>query len=78
MHQDLIRRHDLPVEEVIVNLPVRMKGNSKRTSGNSLSRLGSQTKDIGAPSQTLLTEFKLRLGCRLVRTLSVAHFVAGF
>ena len=71
-------RHDLPVEEVIVHLPIRMKENSKRTSGNSLSPLGSQNKDIGASSQTLLTEVKLRLGCRPVRTLSVAHFVPGF
>ena len=71
-------RHDFPVEEVIVDLPIKMKGNSKRTSGNSLSPLGAQNKKIGASSQTLLTEFKLRLECRPVRTLSVAHFVPGF
>ena len=28
----------------IVSLPIRMKGNSKRTSGNSLSPLGAQTR----------------------------------
>ena len=35
----------------------RMKGNSKCTSGNSLSQAGVQKKDIGAASQTLLTTF---------------------
>ena len=71
-------RHYLPVEEVIVDVPIRMKENSKRTSCNSLGPLGPQNKNIGASSQTLLTEVKLRLGCRLVRTLSVAHYVPGF
>ena len=36
------------VEKAIVNLPIKMKGNSKRTSGNSLSPLGPQNKNIGA------------------------------
>ena len=35
-----------------------MKGNSKAISGNSLSPLGAQNKDVGAGSQTLLTEVK--------------------
>ena len=37
-----------------------MKGNLKRTSGNSLSSLGAQNKDIDIASQTLLlvTEVK--------------------
>ena len=35
-------------------MPIRMKGDTKRTSGNSLSPLGAQNKDIGASSQTLL------------------------
>ena len=38
-----------------------MKANSKRISGNSLSPLGALNKDIGAASQTLLIEIKLRL-----------------
>ena len=38
-----------------------MKGDLKRTTGNSLSPLVNQNKDIGAASQTLLTEVKLRL-----------------
>ena len=31
-----------------------MKGDTKRTSGNSLSPLGAKNKDIDASSQTLL------------------------
>ena len=42
-----------------------MKGNSKRTSGNSLSPLGVKYKDISAALQTLPTEVKLRLRLRL-------------
>ena len=64
MHQNLSTRHDWPVKKAIVDLPIRMKRNSKRTSGNSLSPLGVQEKDIGAASQTLpwlLTKVKLRL-----------------
>ena len=36
------------VEKAIVDLPIKMKGNSKRTSGNSLSPLAAQYKNIGA------------------------------
>ena len=40
-------------KKVIVDFPISMKGNSKRTSGNSLSALGAQSKDMGAAtSQT--------------------------
>ena len=46
-------------------LPIGMKGNSKRTSGNSLNPLGSQNNDTTAAAQTLLTEVKLRLPLRL-------------
>ena len=38
----------------------------KRTTGNLLSPLGAQNKDIGADSQTLLTGIKLRLRRRLI------------
>ena len=44
-----------------------MKGNSKRTSGNSLNPLGAQNKDLGTASQTLLNEVKFRLRRRLVQ-----------
>ena len=45
----------------IVDLPIKVKGNSKCSSGNSLSPLGAQNKDISATSQMLLTKIKLRL-----------------
>ena len=41
MYQDLSTRHDWPVKKAIVDLSIKMKGNSKRTSGNSLSPSGS-------------------------------------
>jgi len=49
------------VKKAIVDLPIKMKENSKRTSGNSLSPLEAQNKDICNASPTLLTEVKLRL-----------------
>ena len=58
-------RHDWPAKKAFVDLPIKMKGNSKRTSGNSLSPLGAQNKYIGAASRTLLTEVKLHLRRRL-------------
>ena len=61
VYQDLRTRHDWPLKKAIVDLPIGLKGNSKRTSGNSLSLLGSQKTDLGATSQTLLTEIKLRM-----------------
>ena len=61
VYQDLTTSHDWPVKKDIAHLPIRSKGNSKRTSGNSLSPLGSQNKDLDAASQTLVTELKLSL-----------------
>ena len=58
VYQDLSTRHDWLVKNAIVDLPVRLKGNSKRISGNSLSPLGAQNSDIGAASQTLVTEIR--------------------
>ena len=66
MYPDLSRCHDWPVKKVIVPLPIRMEGNSKRTSGNSLNPLGAQNKDVGTASRTILTEVKLRLPRRLI------------
>ena len=54
MYQDLRAQHDWPVENTIVDLPIKTKENSKGTSGNSLSPLGAQNKDLGAASQTVL------------------------
>ena len=51
VYQDLSTRHDWPVKNAIVDLPIRMKGNSKRISGNSLSPLGAQNKDLAASSR---------------------------
>ena len=65
MHQNLSARHDWPVKKAVVDWPIRMKGNTKRTSGNWLSPLGAQNKNHSAASQTLLTEVKFRLRCRL-------------
>ena len=43
MYQDLSPRHDWPVKKDIVDLPMKMKGNSsKRASGKSLSSSGAQ------------------------------------
>ena len=44
VYQDLNTRHDWPVKRAIVDLPIRMKGNSKRTSSNSFSPLGRRTR----------------------------------
>ena len=51
----------------VVDLPIKMKGISKHSSGKSLSPLKAQNKDIGAASQTLQIEVQyLCLQCRLV------------
>ena len=42
VYQELSMHHDWPVYKAIVNLPIRLRGNSKRTSGNLLSPLGAQ------------------------------------
>ena len=60
-YQDLSAGHDWPVKKAIVNLPVRLKGNSKRTPGSSLSPLGALRMDFKAAWQTLLTGVRLRL-----------------
>ena len=51
VYQDLSSRHDWPVKNAVVDLPIKMKGNSKRTFGYSLTPLGAKNKDIGAASQ---------------------------
>ena len=55
VYQDLSTRHEWPVKRDMLDLPIRMKGNSKRISGNLLSPLEAQNKYLGAASQTLLT-----------------------
>ena len=51
MYQDLSKRHDWPVKKAMVHLPISLKGNSERISGNSLSPVGGgggQNKDLGS------------------------------
>ena len=59
VYQDLSTRHNWPVEKSIVDLAIREKRNLKRISGNSLSPLRAQNKDISAALQTLLTGVKV-------------------
>ena len=62
MYQDLSTRNYWPgKKKAIVDLLIKMKENSKRTSGNSLSPLGARAAPrtrISVASQTLLTEVK--------------------
>ena len=46
MYQDLSKRHDWTLKKAIVNLTISLKENSKRISGDSLSPLGAQNKDL--------------------------------
>ena len=66
VYLNLSTRHDWTVKNAMVDLPIQMKENSKRSSGNSLSPLGPQNKDIGTALQTLLIEIELRLQRRLL------------
>ena len=59
-------RHNWTVKNAMVDLPMKLNENSKRSSGNSLSWLGAQDKDISTALQTLLIEIKLRLQRRLL------------
>ena len=62
VYQDLSNRHYWPVQNAVVNFPIRLKGNLKHISGNFLSLLGAQNKYIGSASQALLTGVSLRCG----------------
>ena len=42
----------------IVDLPIRLKGNSKHISGNSLNPLRGLDKDFGAASQSIPSGIK--------------------
>ena len=44
--RDLIWHQDWPLKKAIVCLQIKMKGNWKLTSGNSLSLLGAQNKNM--------------------------------
>ena len=69
-------------KKATVNLPIRIKGNSKRTSGNSLV---AQNKDMGSASQTLQTRLNYlcdagyflqsdSINFRMIAWLSVVQF----
>ena len=66
--------YNWPVWKAIVNSPISLKGNSKRISGNPLSPLGAQNKDIGAASQTLLTWLRSTLRHRLPNSSTFWQF----
>lgn len=68
MFHDLSTHHDWSVEKAIVDLPIKVKGSSKCTSGNSLSSLGAQNVYLGTASKTLPIGVKLRLQWRLGMT----------
>ena len=61
LYQGLSAHHEWPVKNVIVDLPVSLKRDSKHIFGNSLSPLGPQSKDIWAALQRLLTGARLCL-----------------
>ena len=61
MYWDLSTCHDWPVKKAFVDLPIRMKGNSKCTPSNSF--VGADNKDLGAASQTLLKLLRLNYSC---------------
>ena len=61
MYQDLSMCHDWLVKKAMVYLPIKMNGNSKHTSGNLLSPLGAESKDIHTALQMLLTKVYLHL-----------------
>jgi len=65
VYQDLSTHHDWPVKSTIVDLSIRLKGNLKSISGNSLHLLWAQNKDITAASQKILIRVRFRLWCRL-------------
>ena len=46
--------HHWPVKKAIVDLPIRLKGNSNLRNSNSLSLMGPQNKDLGTSLQILL------------------------
>ena len=59
--------HNWTVKNAIVDLSIRLKGNLKHISGNLLSLLEAQNKDISAASQTVLIRDRLHLCMMQVR-----------
>ena len=78
VYQDLSTCHDWPVKNVIVDLPIKIKGNSKRFSCNSLSPLGVQDNDLVAASQTLITKVTWRLRRKLCTDSKICVLLLTF
>ena len=57
--------HHWPVKKAIVDLPVRLKGNSKLRYSNSLSLFRPQNKDLGTALQMLLVGVRTHLQQKL-------------
>ena len=79
VYPDLSTHNDWPVEKGLCFVcRDRQKGNSNHTSGNSLSPLGVQNKDLCAALQTVLIRVKLSSARRLrfygFRTLDSLQF----
>ena len=74
MYQDLSTRHDWSVKKAIVDLPIRLKGNSKRISGNSLSPLGTQKKISALPTGVKLLLLSRLSAYELAKGLTVFIF----
>ena len=54
-----VYHHVLPVKNANIDLPIKMKGNVKCTSGNLLSLLEAQKKDIGAANTIINYKFTI-------------------
>ena len=75
VQQDLSTHHDWPVKNAIVDLSIWLKGNLKSISGNLLSLLAAQNKDISAASETLLMGYRFHL-C-MIQVTVVKMFFSG-
>ena len=76
VYQALSTRHDWLVKKAIVDLPINTKRNSKRTSGNSLSTLGTQNQDLGAAKQRRFVSCCTQLQVSAMKILSRFRSIA--
>ena len=54
-----VYHHVQPVKNAIIDLPIKMKGNAKCTSGYLLSLLEAQNNDIGAANIIIIHKFTI-------------------
>ena len=64
-----------PVKKAIVNFPIRLKGNSKRTFGNTLTLSGTYRRAHVAALQTLPAA--VRLGCDAEQGQIIGFSISG-